>query len=54
MAKPKPVTAPARVVKAPAAKVAAPAKSSGVVAPSASSGELKNLQEENQRLQGQV
>ena len=54
VAKPKPVAAPpAAVAKAPA-KVAAPATKAAGVAPSASSGELKSLQEENQRLQGQV
>eukprot|EP00731_Ephydatia_muelleri_P031583 Em0023g90a len=54
VAKPKPVAAPpAAVAKAPA-KVAAPATKAAGVAPSASSGELKSLQEENQRLQGQI
>ena len=51
MAKPKPVAPQPVAVKAPP-KVAAPTKAA--VPSSASSGELKSLQEENQRLQGQV
>ena len=52
MAKPKQAAPPQPVaVKAPAKVAAAP---KAAAASSVSSGELKSLQEENQRLQGQV